>query len=220
MNKLLHKPKAVIFDMDGLILDTEVVYRTTWQQAAAEFGYDMSDEFYSCFVGRRTDECLATLLETYGSDFPISAFLARGSHLYQMHVKSYGIRAKPGLHELLDLLDALRVPKAVATSTERAHALACLGGLAGRFMTIVTGDEVTHGKPAPDIFLLAAERLRLAPRQCLVLEDSGAGVRAAHSAGMPVIMVPDLEPSSAEVAAQTACVCSSLHEVKELLMKL
>jgi HAD superfamily hydrolase (TIGR01509 family) len=217
---LTHKPQAVIFDMDGLIIDTEIVYRMAWQQSAADLGYSMSDDLYSSFAGRRTIECEAILFETYGSKFPLSDFLTKSDRLYLEHVKRYGISTKPGLCELLDLLDTRHIPKAVATSTGRVNALLCLGGLANRFTLIVTGDEVTKGKPAPEIFLLAAARLQLVPQQCLVLEDSDAGVQAANAACIPVIMVPDLNHQSAQVAAKATCVCSSLYEVKELLMAL
>jgi HAD superfamily hydrolase (TIGR01509 family) len=214
---LEHKPQAVIFDMDGLILDSEVVYRTAWQQSAAELGYRMSDDLYTSFAGRRTVECEAILFEAYGSKFPLHDFFKRSDQLSQEYVERYGISTKPGLSELIDLLDARHLPAAIATSTGRANALLCLGGLADRFTLIVTGDEVTQGKPAPEIFLLTAARLRLMPQQCLVLEDADAGVQAACAAGMPVIMVPDLHRPSTRVAAQATRICSSLHEVKDLL---
>lgn len=217
---LLHKPQAIIFDMDGLILNTEMIYRMAWQQAATELGYGMSDDLYLCFVGRRTADCKSLLVETYGSSFPLSDFIARGVLLYQEHVKNYGIPTKSGLYELLDFLDACHVPKAVATSTGRTNALLALGDLSSRFRPIVTGDEVTQGKPSPDIFLLAAERLQIVPQHCLVLEDADAGVQAAHAAGIPVIMIPDLKQPSAQIIAQAAGVCSSLQEVRALLMEL
>lgn len=213
----LHRPKALIFDMDGLILDTESVYRMAWQQAASEYGYRMSDEFYSGFIGRRTADCTEMLFENYGRDFPLSTFLKRSDQLYREHFNNNGIQIKPGLFELLDFLDNSHIPKAVATSTGLANALLCLGQLASRFTHIITGDEVNLGKPAPDIFLLAAGRLRLAPQQCLVLEDADAGVQAASAAGMPVIIVPDLKPASAQTVEKAVCVCTSLHEVKEVL---
>lgn len=217
---LTYKPQAIIFDMDGLIIDTEIVYRMAWQQSAADLGYRMGDDLYASFAGRRATECEAILFEAYGSKFPLSDFLTKSDQLYQEHVNRYGIPTKPGLCKLLDLLDTQHLPKAVATSTGRVNALLSLGGLVDRFTLIVTGDEVAQGKPAPEIFLLAAARLQLAPQQCLVLEDSEAGVQAAHAACMPVIMVPDLNRPSALVAAKAICVCSSLHEVKELLMAL
>jgi len=214
---LLHTPGAVIFDMDGLMLDTEVLYRQVWRQAASELGYVLSHESYLGFVGRRAADCHEVFRATFGTDFPLSHFLARGETLYQEHIHQYGVPRKTGLLELLDDLDERGTPKAVATSTERTNALKHLGPLADRFNSITTGDEVQEGKPAPDIFLLAAERLQVPPPQCLVLEDSEAGIAAATTAGMPCIMVPDLKPASEQAIAQAAGICASLHEVRTYL---
>jgi beta-phosphoglucomutase-like phosphatase (HAD superfamily) len=189
-----------------------------WQRSAADLGYCMSDDLYSSLAGRRDVDCEALLIETYGSKFPVSNFLTSSDRLSQEYVKKYGVSTKPGLFELLDFIEALRILKAIATSTERVNALSSLGILARRFDLIVTGDDVANGKPAPDIFLLCADRLRVDPRQCLVLEDADAGVQAAHAAGMPVVIVPDLIYPSTQTAAKAACVCSSLHQVKDLLM--
>jgi HAD superfamily hydrolase (TIGR01509 family) len=215
MNEL--KPRAVIFDMDGLIVDSEILYRMAWRQSAAELGHHMSDDLYACLTGRRTVECETLLLETYGSKFPLNDFLARSDQLCEELVEKYGVSTKPGLNALLDLLDAWHLPKAVATSTDRVNALRCLGDLVDRFVLIVTGDEVTAGKPDPEIFLLTAAHLQFAPQQCLVLEDANAGVQAAHAAGMSVIMVPDLTPPSPRSLAIADRVCLSLHEVKDFI---
>jgi beta-phosphoglucomutase-like phosphatase (HAD superfamily) len=217
---LTHTPHAVIFDLDGLILDTEFIYRMTWQRSATSFGYSMSDDLYASFAGRRDVDCETLLVETYGREFPVSDFLRRSDHLSQKYVKKHGVSTKPGLFELLDFIDAKRILKAVATSTELLNALFSLGKLAGRFDVIVAGDDVANGKPAPDIFLLCADRLQVRPRHCLVLEDAEAGVQAAHAAGMPMVIVPDLNYPSTETAAKAVCVCSSLHHVKDLLMPL
>lgn len=220
VNMLAYKPQAVIFDMDGLIIDTEVVARTAWQKAAAELGYLMDDDLYSRFVGRRTRDCRAMLIEAYGGAFPLSDFLVRSERLCQELLDRHGIPIKPGLYELLELLDSQGVAMGVATGSNRADAFLSLGALASRFKQIVAGDEVVRGKPAPDIYLLAATRLQLAPRQCLVLEDAALGVQAAHAAGIPVIMVPDLIRPSPSTVDMADAVCLSLHEVKYLLAKM
>jgi HAD superfamily hydrolase (TIGR01509 family) len=201
--------RAVIFDMDGLMLDTEVISRRSWQRAANDFSHVISDELFTRFIGRTSPDCEAILHELWG-DFSFSAFRERITFHWDELVREEGISLKTGLIELIDSLDARRLPKAVATSSYRERALIRLGQLANRFDTLVTGDEITRGKPAPDIFLLAAQRLAIAPDGCIVLEDSHAGLEAARAAGMHAIMVPDLLPPQED----TAHVCASLHEVR------
>src|SRR5947209_6396462 len=127
---LTYRPQAVIFDLDGLIIDTEVVARSAWQQSAAELGYQMNDDLYSNFIGRRTDDCTAKLLEAYGGAFPLSDFLILSDRLCREYLDRQGVPFKPGLHELLDLLDSRDMTKAVATGSPREDALLNLGALA------------------------------------------------------------------------------------------
>jgi len=191
---------AVIFDMDGLMLDTEPLYRAACQQAATEFGYTLSDAIHLRLIGRNIADGQQVLLDEFGSDFPMDAFRDRCQTLEAAFEGSSMVPKKYGLDELLDLLDSRNIAKAVATSTRRKIAVAQLAatGLLDRFEVIATGDEVTNGKPAPDLFLLAARRLGIDPGACLVLEDAEPGVIAAHRAGMQVFMVPDLQAPSAE----------------------
>ncbi len=196
------------------MLDTEPIYWDSVQQAARELGYRFTDELRAAFIGRSIPAWRDTLMQTFGADYP--QFRHRRRELWERHVQEIGVPQKAGLSELLNRLEEDGVPKAIATSSSKPDALLCLGRLTGRFDVIVTGDEVTRGKPAPDIFLLAAQRLTLLPQHCLALEDSEAGALAALAAGMTVIIVPDLKPPSGEVAAQVQRVCSSLHEVREL----
>jgi HAD superfamily hydrolase (TIGR01509 family) len=213
MGKVINQLKAVIFDMDGLMLDTESISRTVLQTAIAELGYSISEELYLTFVGRKDTECEAILQQMWGDTFPVAQCRELAAQLWQHHVQTQGIARKPGLSELLTYLEEKSILKAIATSTERQQALYRLDGLENRFAVIVTGDEVQQGKPAPDIFLLAAERLQVTPEDCLVLEDSEAGVAAAHAANMTAIMVPDLK----QPRSPTYQICSSLHDVRELL---
>jgi HAD superfamily hydrolase (TIGR01509 family) len=210
--------QAVIFDMDGLILDTEFIYRLAWQKAASELNCDLSDSLYLTLVGRSNSDAEAILLNTFGDGFSLPLFRSRWAQCWQEHVQKHGIGMKPGLLELLDLLDEHHIPKAVATSTIWDEAMLSLGELVRCFDSIVTGDQVRRGKPAPDIYLLTASQLQVSAHRCLVLEDSEAGARAACEAGMMTIMVPDLIQPSEEVTAQVYNICSSLHEVRELLM--
>lgn len=210
---------AVIFDMDGLMLDTERIYQVAWRSAGQELGYYLSDTLLYSTTGRPAHDCYRLLLEDQGQDFPLDQFKSVSSVHWESHVSRHGIAQKPGLSELLDLLDHHKVPKAVATSTAYTKALFSLhaAGLENRFTDIVAGDQIQHGKPAPDIFLAAAKKLGVDPTECIALEDSEAGVIAASSAGMHTIMVPDVKQPAPDIAVRAYRVFSSLHEVYELI---
>lgn len=216
---LLSKLSAVIFDMDGLMLDTEAIYCNAWQRAASELSYNIGDDLYFSLIGISNHDAEAILVATFGDQFPLSLFRTRWTQYWQEYVRKHGISPKSGLLELLTLLDQRHIPKVIATSTEWNETLLSLQDFVHRFDSVVTGDQVECGKPAPDLFLAAAERVRALPERCLVLEDSEAGVKAANAAGMPVIMVPDLKQPSEQIASQTYSVCSSLYEVRDLLAK-
>jgi HAD superfamily hydrolase (TIGR01509 family) len=204
-------PRAVIFDMDGLLLDSEPLYRMTWKAAAADLGFPIDDVLYERFVGRGNVEAEKILREHFGDSFPLAEFHARWNRDFADRVST--IKPKPGAIELLAVLEKDGVPKALATSSPRVLALRCLGDLASRFAALAFGDEVSHSKPAPDLFLLAAQRLGIPAADCLVLEDSEAGVRAARAAGMEVILVPDLVAPSEEITSMATRVCETLHEL-------
>ncbi len=217
---LVHPIDAVIFDMDGLMLDTEPIYQLAWQRAAADLGFDLRDDLYLDLIGRKNVEAAALLRVAFGPTFAVDAFRQRWEAYWYEHVATAGVPRKVGLEDVVRVLDAHQVPKAIATSTTRDDALFVLNDLANQFAVLVTGDEVAHGKPAPDIFLLAAQRLGVEPARCLVLEDSEAGITAAHRAGMIAIMIPDLKQPSPEVAALAHRVCASLYDVRDVLSRL
>ncbi|MCE0498402.1 MAG: HAD family phosphatase [Methylacidiphilales bacterium] len=204
---------AIIFDLDGLMLDTETLARSMWRKSGDELGYPINDELYNRLVGRTQADCDAILLEQLGSGFPFQSMREHIAFHWARHIEQHPVPRKPGLLELLHFIDASGIGKAVATSSRKLNALQKLGELALRFDIIVTGDDVARGKPAPDIFLFAAGQLQQSPAQCLVLEDSWPGVQAARTAGMDVIMVPDLAPPH----DQATHVCASLHEVLAFL---
>lgn len=209
------RPRAVIFDMDGLMLDTERLAPLAWADAALAIGVRFDLGLLPAMVGRNFQDCQAIVVERYGPDYP-TADLMRAWHVaYDAIVARDGIALKPGLLDVLDRLEREAIPKGVATSTRRDRAEAKLAhtGLLPRFAALVGGDEIARGKPAPDIFLLAAQRLGHAPADCLVLEDSEPGVRAALAAGMTPIMVPDLHAPSPSLLALEPLVLASLAEV-------
>jgi HAD superfamily hydrolase (TIGR01509 family) len=205
--------------MDGLMLDTEPLYKAAWQGASAELGFDLSDATYGRLIGRPTRECEAELLRIFGSDFPIAEFQTRWPNSWRAIVKERGITLKPGLPELLNLFDTRKIPVAIATSTDAEFTGLSLQrtGLTHRFPVLVTVEQVKRSKPAPDIYLEAARRLDKRPSACWALEDSDVGVLAASAAGMTTICVPDLKAPS-QLAAQAAFrVLGSLSEVHELI---
>jgi HAD superfamily hydrolase (TIGR01509 family) len=213
------KIKAVIFDMDGLMFDSERVGRDFWIQAGKEFGYVITAEQHALLLGLTVPDAANILRGIFGEDFPFDDIRARRLQLARELYQQQGVPLKPGLPELLDWLEENDIPKAVATSTDYPPAMEKLikTGIAQRMNAVITGDQVKNGKPAPDIFLAAAEKMAVSPQNCLVLEDSEAGIRAAHAAGMVPVMVPDLKPPSEDARRLAHRIVASLHEVRELL---
>jgi beta-phosphoglucomutase-like phosphatase (HAD superfamily) len=210
---------AVVFDMDGLMLDTESINRLAWQQAAEDLGYTLTDELYFSLLGRTTVDCESLVQGRLGSEFPMDEFRIRRRRLWKAQVDGGGIAAKPGLLDLLSFLEARRLPLAVATSSHALSAESSLrsAGVRDRFGIIVTGDQVAYGKPAPDIYLEAARRLGVESTSCVALEDSDSGVHAACAAGMTTVMVPDLKPASPDSIARAFRVVVNLHEAREAI---
>jgi HAD superfamily hydrolase (TIGR01509 family) len=185
--------EAVVFDMDGLMLDTEPIYKTAWQTGCRELGYHLNDTTYTQLVGRPTIACEQVLLQTLGRGFPLADFRQLWPSIWQAEVSHHGIQQKAGLSELLAFLRSRNVPVAVATSSEAGFTDLSLNraGLSTSFQAIVTGDQIERGKPAPDIYLAAAAKLGVPPDSCVALEDSEAGAVAASTAGMVTLLVPD-----------------------------
>jgi HAD superfamily hydrolase (TIGR01509 family) len=190
--------RAVICDMDGLLLDSERLDRRLWQEVARRRGLCLPDKVHAALIGYREEECLARLEAFFGSDLDMRAMQAEVDAAWLSEVNGPGIPLKAGVARLFDFLDAHRIPRALATSSSREKTTLCLGPLVSRFDAIVCGDEVPSGKPAPDVYLRAAGLLAVDPAHCLALEDSVNGVRAAKAAGMTVIVVPDLVEATAE----------------------
>jgi HAD superfamily hydrolase (TIGR01509 family) len=176
--------------MDGLMVDTEPLARAAWERVLEPHGALMTDDLYGRMLGRRTNESAQLVLDALALALPREELVALKTALF-LDSLADGVPVMPGLYVLLDEVERRGLPWAVATSTPRAVAEIILGklGLAGRTGALACGDEVAHGKPAPDIFLLAATRLGAAPAACLALEDSANGCAAAVAAGMRVAAV-------------------------------
>ncbi len=206
--------RAVIFDMDGLVLDSEPSYVFAWREAADEFGVRLTDEFMRGLFGRHADDVERALATEIGEGFDAMRFRSLAERFWWAHVETRGIPLMPGAVELLELLGELGIPYGLATNSDERYARICLrlGGLEGRFPVLVSRDQVAAGKPKPDLFLEAARRLGIAPSQCLVLEDSATGLIAAKSAGaLPVRVLDRPEP----VKPQALASFRSLREVAE-----
>ncbi|GHV90317.1 phosphorylated carbohydrates phosphatase [Spirochaetia bacterium] len=211
-------PGAVIFDMDGLMLDTEQPVMDLWPRAARNLGWEMHREIVLRTIGIDENTTKSILRETYGENFPYFAIKKELFRLIHEIVDKEGIAHRPGLLTMLDKLDTLGVPFGVATSTDRKTALWKLekANIRDRFNIIICGDEVQHGKPAPDIFLLAAKQLDQAPTSCIGFEDSIAGLRALAAAGIRSVFIKDLLDPPAEVLATVWRQCGDLAEAAEL----
>lgn len=210
---------ALIFDMDGLMLDSERIAQVAWRRAARDQGFDFSDEVFRGVIGLKLPDVEAYLRRELSRDFPFETVYRRKQAYVDEIVEVSGLPLKPGLLELLDAIEARRLKKAVASSSPRRVVENNLErvGLSGRFDALVGGDQVERGKPAPDIFLAAAGELDAPPQSCLVLEDSNAGVQAAHAAGMAVIMIPDMLPPTETTLALALAILPSLENVNGLL---
>ncbi len=215
-------PAAVIFDMDGLMLDTEPLAARAWDEAAAAVDAAFDAALARRMIGRNFHDCAAMLHAEAPPGYPVEAILSRWHAAYDAIVERDGLILKPGVRELIAWLEERAIVRAVATSTRRERACTKLSktALLPRFAALVGGDEVARGKPAPDIYLEAARRIGTAPARCLVLEDSEPGVRGALAAGMVAVMVPDLLPPTAELLARDVVVHASLHDVVRAFARL
>lgn len=211
--------RGVIFDMDGLMLDTEKLLARYWMQAAREAGFPMEMEHVLGIRSLAAIYAKPKLQGIFGEDFDYEGIRARRRELTAQHLAEHGIETKKGLHELLAYLKETGRKIAVATATDRERADDYLtrAGVHAYFDVFVCGDMVHKGKPDPEIYLTACRALGLAPEECMALEDSPNGIRSAHAAGCVAVMVPDLsEPDEELLPLLTACV-QDLSKVITLL---
>ncbi|WP_028453795.1 HAD family hydrolase [Chitinilyticum aquatile] len=209
--------RAAIFDMDGLMLDTERIALVAWEHASAELAITLQQEAILGMVGMHSSK-VADHLAQYLPDTGLIAELIACTHRHYLALTEAPIPHKAGIIAMLEWLAEQRFPCAVATSTRRPIAEHHLqaAGLWPYFEATVCGNEVTHPKPAPEIYLKAAAALGVAPQECLAFEDSNFGAQAAHAAGCRVIMIPDLREPDARTLALGIPVVRSLDEARAL----
>ncbi len=212
---------AVIFDMDGLVLDTESTYNKAWQQAAQLTGLELDEAFWQSLSGLHYFDVERCLLTKCGADFDLDSFNRLSASSWRDHVRSNGIAVKTGFTELLTLIQQQSLPYALATNSPAINALECLelAGIDEVFSVIVTRDDVLRGKPAPDIFLTTADCLHVDIKRCLVLEDSPAGIAAAVSSGAFSVYIPSVLPIDGQAAAQCDLLINDLAELARMVSR-
>jgi beta-phosphoglucomutase-like phosphatase (HAD superfamily) len=185
---------AVIFDMDGLVLDTESTYFIAWQQAAKAMGYELTQEFCLSLSGLHFRDIELKLIDYCGAEFNLQSFYRLSGDCWRDHVNDHGIEIKHGFFDVLKLLTQQNIPFCLATNSRLINAQECLelAGIKEVFSLIITRDDVEVGKPEPDIFLKAAELLQVDIGQCMVIEDSHAGIVAASKAGAVSVFIPSI----------------------------
>jgi HAD superfamily hydrolase (TIGR01509 family) len=215
----IFRPSAVIFDMDGLMFDTENLTIPFWETAGKPFGYNITYDIVLRMVGISAEKSRLVMYEEFGADFPYDAIRDEFRNIVKKEVEKNGVPLKPGLMYLLDRLSAAKIPYGVATSSRTATAVNMLSkaGILDRFAALTCGEEVKNGKPAPDIFLLAAEKLGQSPSVCVGFEDSPPGLMGLHTAGIRSIFIKDLIEPPPEVLATVWQRCNDLKEAAAFL---
>lgn len=210
---------AVIFDMDGLLLDTEIIALETFEQTCQMLKIPMQRSVYNQCIGTNAAKTKEILLRGFGADFPFERVSELWNQKYQEEALAKPVPLKPGVMALFSKAAEIGIPMAIATSTAQDKARLKLrnAGIEAFFDVIVSGDQVRNSKPDPEIYLKAARMLGKDPCRCLALEDSDNGVKSAHQAGMFVIQIPDLIPPSPETRQLGHMILNSLYEVPRLL---
>ena len=211
--------KGILFDMDGLVLDTEKLYTRFWMEAAWELGFPMTKEQALGLRSLGGMDGQRKLWAYFGEKADYTAIRTRRVGLMDAYIREHGVEAKPGIRELLDHLKDKGIRCAITSSSSLTVIRQHLGslGLAERFDALCSGKDVPHGKPAPDIYLHGAKTLGLRPEECLALEDSPAGIESAFRAGCYPVLIPDQDTPGAETIRKLFAKCDSLIDVIELV---
>ena len=217
----IDKIKAIIFDMDGVIFDTEMIYLKVWSDVFEKYGYKMTKEIYSLVLGTGRENVKKVFVSHFGSNLPIDdMYIEKDDNLAKEIEK--GVPLKLGVYEILEYLKENDFKIALATSaiSKRAFKQLKQANIENFFNAVVCKDEVKKTKPNPDIFLKAADKLMVKPEQCIVIEDSSAGIEAAFNAGMIPIHVVDLKEADENILSKSYKSFNNLNEIRNELMSI
>ena len=210
--------KAIIFDMDGVILDSETISDKTWKIAQDEMDLTTDKDFINMCRGSNRNDTLKILRDIFGQDFDSEAFLNRASVLFKMYEETQGIPLMPYAKQILEYLKPkYRLALASSTNGEAVQRQLTNAEVIDFFETRTTGEMVEHSKPDPEIYLMACRSLGLEPEQCVAVEDSPNGIRSAAKAGLKVVMVPDKVKPTEEIEALCWKICPTLKSLEEFL---
>ena len=210
---------GVVFDADGTLFDTENLMYEVWVEVGEEMNFPYPGREYLDYVGLNRAAVLALMKERYGDGFDGADFMVRCVARLSERIEREGVPLKPGVREILELLRQKGIPVGLATSTHRVRTDRRLElcGLGEYFSAVVTGDEVSKGKPDPEIYQTVCRKLGVSPESCLAVEDSRNGILSAHEAGLKVAMIPDMVPPTAELNAIAYRKFDSLLELRDYL---
>ncbi|MCQ2466018.1 MAG: HAD family phosphatase [Clostridia bacterium] len=216
---MLENIKAVIFDLDGTLIDTCKIYRQVWPKAVADMGYEMKDEHYLAMRSLGRPFAPKKMAEWFGPDFDYDEARRIRKGYFDAYINENGIQKKKGAIELLTYLRSKGIITAIATATDikRATEYLNMTGLEGFFDKVISATMVKEGKPSPDVYLYACETLGLAPSECVAVEDAPNGITSAYKAGLNVVMVPDQSaPTDDDLSKTYACV-DSLDKIMDII---
>ncbi len=210
---------GILFDWDGVVIDSSAQHERSWELLAEEIGKPLPEGHFKAGFGKKNQVIIPGILRWADDPAEVTTLADRKEEIYRALVRQSGVTILPGARELLEALQAEGIPAAVASSTPRLNldAIFAATALDRFFKAVVCGDDVINGKPAPDVFLLAASKLGLGPDECLVIEDAHAGIEAAIAAGMRVLAVAttnplaDLHRATAAVESLTGTTPASLR---------
>lgn len=211
--------QGVIFDMDGVLVDSERLYLRFWREACALYGFTMSEEQGLSLRSNSAETAIPKFRAWFGEGADYAAIRDTRRELMARYIDENGVALKEGAAELVHYLKArgIKIALATASPVKRARHYLEPHGLFDQFDAVVSGTSVAHSKPAPDIYLKAATELGLPPAQCIAVEDSPTGIAAAHAAGCFTVMIPDLTPPDDETRRLTKCILNRLTDITHLI---